>query len=136
MRWSAPAGGITRSCRWPSPFSPVPGPRLLVRGVPRGALAGALAQACAELDLSSVHATFCTEEDWQALGEAGWLQRLGTQFHWENAGYADFEAFLAALNARKRKSIRRERRDAQNCGAGVRDAARRRYRPAGMGCVL
>jgi predicted N-acyltransferase len=50
------------------------------------------------------------------LGEAGWLQRLGTQFHWENAGYADFDAFLAALNARKRKTIRRERREAQNCG--------------------
>src|SRR3954447_5598785 len=44
-----------------SPFSPVPGPRLLARGVPRRALAGALAQACAELGLSSVHATFCTE---------------------------------------------------------------------------
>ena len=99
-----------------SPFSPVPGPRLLVRGVPKRALAGALAQACAELDLSSVHATFCTEDDWQAFGASGWLQRLGTQYHWENAGYADFDAFLAALNARKRKSIRRERRDAQNCG--------------------
>ena len=99
-----------------SPFSPVPGPRLLVRGVPKRALAAALSQACRELDLSSVHATFCTEDDWQALGEAGWLQRLGLQYHWENAGYADFEAFLAALAARKRKSIRRERRDAQNCG--------------------
>jgi hypothetical protein len=99
-----------------SPFSPVPGPRLLVRGVPRRALASALAQACGELDLSSVHATFCTEEDWQAFGQAGWLLRMGTQFHWENAGYADFEAFLGALNSRKRKTIRRERRDAQNCG--------------------
>ena len=99
-----------------SPFSPVPGPRLLVRGVPRSALAAGLAQACRELKLSSVHVTFCTEQDWTELGEAGWLQRLGTQFHWENAGYADFEAFLAALNARKRKTIRRERRDAQGCG--------------------
>ena len=99
-----------------SPFSPVPGPRLLVRGVPRRALAGALAQACGELGFSSVHATFCTEDDWRAFGRAGWLQRVGMQYHWENAGYADFEAFLGALNARKRKSIRRERREAQNCG--------------------
>ena len=99
-----------------SPFSPVPGPRLLVQGVPRGVLAGALAQACRELGFSSAHATFCTEEEWRDLGAAGWLQRIGTQFHWENAGYADFEGFLAALNARKRKAIRRERRDAQNCG--------------------
>jgi predicted N-acyltransferase len=99
-----------------APFSPVPGPRLLVRGVPRQALAEALVQAGEHLSVSSVHATFCTEDDWLAFGRAGWLQRVGMQFHWENAGYADFEAFLAALNARKRKSIRRERRDAQNCG--------------------
>ena len=35
----------------------------------------ALEQACRSLDLSSVHVTFCTEAEWQALGEAGWLQR-------------------------------------------------------------
>ena len=99
-----------------SPFSPVPGPRLLVRDVPKRVLAGALVRACEDLSLSSVHATFCTEDDFQALGQAGWLQRLGTQFHWENAGYADFDAFLAALNARKRKTIRRERREVQNSG--------------------
>ena len=68
------------------------------------------------LGLSSVHATFCTEAEWEALGEAGWLRRQGKQFHWENDGYADFEGFLGALSSRKRKSIRRERRDAQNCG--------------------
>jgi len=99
-----------------SPFSPVPGPRLLMRDVPRPVLAQALVQAAEHLSVSSVHATFCTVEDWQALGEAGWLQRTGMQFHWENAGYADFDAFLAALNSRKRKSIRRERRDAQASG--------------------
>jgi predicted N-acyltransferase len=102
-----------------SPFSPVPGPRLLLNpaaGVPRDVLAGALVQACGELKLSSVHITFCTEHDYAALGQAGWLQRLGVQYHWDNAGYACFDDFLAALNARKRKSIRRERRDAQSAG--------------------
>ncbi|MDB5369112.1 MAG: hypothetical protein JWP20_670 [Roseomonas sp.] len=104
-----------------SPFSPVPGPRLLVRdGLPVQAMAGALAQATAELGLSSCHVTFCTEPEWQALGEAGWLQRLGTQFHWHNQGYADFEGFLAALSSRKRKQIRRERRDAQSAGLTFR----------------
>jgi predicted N-acyltransferase len=99
-----------------SPFSPVPGPRLLTNGVTKRVLAGALAQACRELGFSSVHATFCTEADWHEAAAAGWLQRLGTQYHWENAGYGDFDAFLTALNARKRKSIRRERREAQSCG--------------------
>jgi predicted N-acyltransferase len=102
-----------------SPFSPVPGPRLLINpsaAVPRSALAGALVQACNEMALSSVHVTFCTRDDFAALGEARWLQRLGVQYHWDNDGYASFDDFLAALNSRKRKSIRRERRDAQSAG--------------------
>ena len=102
-----------------APFSPVPGPRLLIRpdsGVPVSALAGALVQACEQLDLSSVHVTFCTEDEWTALGDAGWLQRIGTQFHWDNAGFSSFDDFLGALNSRKRKVLRRERRDANACG--------------------
>jgi predicted N-acyltransferase len=102
-----------------APFSPVPGPRLLIRPdsqLPPAALAGALVQACGELGLSSAHITFCTRPEWDALGEAGWLQRMGMQFHWENAGYGCFDDFLGALASRKRKSLRRERRDAQNCG--------------------
>ena len=100
-----------------SPFSPVPGPRLLVReGVPVSVLAGALEQANAELGTSGVHATFCTKPEWEALGEAGWLQRLGMQFHWYNQGYASFDDFLAALSSRKRKTLKRERRDANAAG--------------------
>ncbi len=111
-----------------SPFSPVSGPRLLLRadippperaGVMR-AMADALSQACGELKLSSVHVTFCNAEEYEQLGQAGWLQRLGTQFHWENAGYGTFEDFLASLSSRKRKSVRRERRDANQCGLEYR----------------
>ena len=101
------------------PFSPVPGPRLLCHpdsGVSPEALASALVQACEELDLSGVHATFCTQAEWEALGRAGWLQRIGQQYHWENAGYNTFEDFLGALSSRKRKVLRRERRDANACG--------------------
>ncbi len=106
-----------------APFSPVPGPRLLRRpgsGIPIGALANALEQACRSLDLSSVHVTFCTQDEWTELGEAGWLQRLGMQFHWENAGYASFDDFLGALSSRKRKVLRRERRDANAAGLTFR----------------
>jgi hypothetical protein len=97
------------------PFSPVPGPRLLVRpdvadaeGL-RTALAGAIAEASEKIGASSAHVTFCTETEWTALGEAGWLQRMNLQFHWRNEGYATFEDFLAALSSRKRKQIRKER---------------------------
>ncbi|MGG5818285.1 GNAT family N-acetyltransferase [Falsiroseomonas sp. HW251] len=102
-----------------APFSPVPGPRLLVHpasGLRVDALAQGLVQACRQLDLSSVHATFCTEYEWTALGEAGWLQRIGTQFHWSNDNYGTFDDFLGALASRKRKQIRRERRDAETGG--------------------
>jgi predicted N-acyltransferase len=97
------------------PFSPVPGPRLLVRpgagkaAALRGALAAALARACDELKLSSVHVTFCTETEWTELRAQGWLGRMNLQFHWQNEGYATFDAFLAALASRKRKQIRKER---------------------------
>ncbi|HVZ08445.1 GNAT family N-acetyltransferase [Rhodopila sp.] len=101
------------------PFSPVPGPRLLRRpdtGIPVAALATAMEQACESLGTSSVHVTFCVQEEWEALGAAGWLQRIGMQFHWENEGYATFEDFLGALSSRKRKVLRRERRDANAAG--------------------
>ena len=99
------------------PFSPAPGPRLLTRpGTPHEALADALAQACTELGLSSVHATFCTQSEQAVLAEAGWLPRIGKQFHWENNGYTSFADFLGALASRKRKVLKRERRDAQAAG--------------------
>jgi predicted N-acyltransferase len=101
------------------PFSPVPGPRLLRApggGVTAATLADLLARACRQLSVSSVHVTFCAEAEWNDLGECGWLQRLGTQFHWTNDNYTTFDDFLGALSSRKRKTIRRERRDANACG--------------------
>ncbi len=101
------------------PFSPVPGPRLLSRAgvdMPASAFASAFQQATESLDLSSVHVTFCSESEWHGLGRAGWLQRLGMQFHWENQGYATFDDFLGDLASRKRKVLRRERRDANSAG--------------------
>jgi predicted N-acyltransferase len=105
------------------PFSPVPGPRLLIHPdsrVPSHVLAGALVQACEELGMSSVHVTFCQEAEWSALGEAGWLQRIGVQFHWHNEGYTSFDDFLGAFSSRKRKTVRRERRDANAAGLEFR----------------
>jgi predicted N-acyltransferase len=98
------------------PFSPVPGPRLLRRShstVKAADMGAGLAAICRQLDLSSAHVTFCTEAEQQALQAAGWLPRLGTQYHWLNHDYADFEDFLAALSSRKRKNIRKERQQAQ-----------------------
>ncbi|MGH6904629.1 MAG: GNAT family N-acetyltransferase [Geminicoccaceae bacterium] len=95
------------------PFTPVPGPRLLVRpglgAEARAALARGLVSAAQELGVSSLHVTFCREPEWQSLGQAGLLQRQGVQYHWHNRGYATFDDFLASLRSGKRKTIRKER---------------------------
>src|SRR5262249_54419716 len=40
--------------------------------------------------------------------QAGFLHRLGVQFHWRNHGYATWDDFLARFNAKKRHQLRRE----------------------------
>jgi uncharacterized protein len=105
------------------PFTPVTGPRLLLRPEADSALADGLVGAMIELarrhKVSSLHVTFPTEAEWKRLGAAGFLQRVGQQFHWENDGYSSFDNFLEALNSRKRKQIRRERRDALEGGIEI-----------------
>ncbi len=107
-----------------SPFSPVTGPRLLVRGgeaapAAREALIRAVRLVRDRLGASSVHITFPTEAEWRALGDQGFLLRMDQQFHWENAGYASFEAFLETLASRKRKNIRKERATARQNGIAI-----------------
>jgi uncharacterized protein len=97
-----------------SPFSPVTGPRFLIRdGEDRPAALAGLAQGLRLLrqntGASSIHVTFLPEEDWETLGGLGFLQRKDQQFHWTNGGYASFDAFLETLASRKRKAIRKER---------------------------
>ena len=105
------------------PFTPATGRRFLVRpgveglGV-QGLVQGAI-QLAANNQMSSLHVTFCTEEEARAGESLGLLHRQTQQFHWENRGYADFDAFLADLSSRKRKTIRRERRLAQGFGGTI-----------------
>ncbi len=106
------------------PFTPATGRRLLVRPGAnaddvRKSLAAGLVELCRIDGASGVHVTFATEPEFRLLGELGFLQRTDQQFHWENAGYATFDDFLAALAARKRKTIRRERHDALANGISV-----------------
>ncbi|MEA2978344.1 MAG: uncharacterized protein QOF91_2104 [Alphaproteobacteria bacterium] len=106
------------------PFTPATGRRLLVRASPgadkvRDGLIAGLVELCRRHEASSVHFTFLPETECQALVGHGFLHRTDQQFHWENGGYASFDAFLEALSARKRKTIRRERRDALAHGITV-----------------
>jgi predicted N-acyltransferase len=100
------------------PFTPVTGPRFLAHpDADAAALRQALLQGAIalteRLGVSSLHVNFPTEGDWTAMGEAGLLQRQDMQYVWRNDGYATFDDFLAALSANRRKTIRRERREAR-----------------------
>jgi len=106
-----------------APFTPATGRRLLTlpgfETVGRGALIDAATRLADNNGVSSLHVTFCTAEE-RAWGEAaGLLGRTTQQFHWENRGYADFDAFLADLSSRKRKTVRKERERAQSFGGEI-----------------
>ena len=92
------------------PYSPVTGPRLLARDpAARAALLAAIGERTAAAGLSSAHVNFHTEDE-DALFGPDWLARIDVQYHWSNRdGWADFDAFLAAMDHKHRKNIRQER---------------------------
>ena len=108
--WERAGGRYYPKLQAAVPFTPVPGPRLLLRdaALAPGLIAG-LEAVTDQNRLSSAHVTFVDEAQVPLFERAGWLIRTGTQFHWHNDGYAGFDDFLAALSSRKRKAIRKER---------------------------
>jgi uncharacterized protein len=115
--------GLSYYPKWLSavPFTPIPGARLLGQTAEarRQLLANVLEMA-QRSQLSSLHLLFPTEEEADWMRDAGLLIRHGVQFHWRNAGYRDFDDFLASLNHDKRKKIRQERRRAGEHGLALR----------------
>ena len=105
------------------PFTPVTGRRLLTRPgfeeIGQAALVQGAVEVAAQNQLSSLHITFCTAAEAEAGKAMGLMHRTGQQFHWDNAGYADFDGFLDALSSRKRKNIRKERAQAQGFGGEI-----------------
>jgi uncharacterized protein len=112
------------------PFTPVPGPRLLVKP---GAMAFSneqvLAQAAITLaeqgGLSSLHLNFLDHETQRRLASMGLLARTGQQFHWHNQGFTTFEDFLETFASRKRKAVRKERAEALSNGIEIEHIAGR-----------
>ncbi|AJP73223.1 GNAT family N-acetyltransferase [Sphingomonas hengshuiensis] len=111
--WERAGGRYYPKIQVAVPFSPVPGPRLLLRDPALApALIAGIEAVTDQNRLSSAHATFLSEEQLPWFESAGWLIRAGTQFHWQNDGYAAFDDFLGVLASRKRKAIRKERAQA------------------------
>ena len=107
------------------PFTPATGPRLCIAegedavACSRGLFA-AVKQLAGQQAVSSWHVLFPSQEEALLLGQQGASTRLGSQFHWFNQGYSDFDDFLAGFNSRKRKSLKRERRRVEEQGIELR----------------
>ena len=109
------------------PFTPVTGPKLLVRpdsdGAGAAAVKGALLDAARglgdELGVSSSHALFLPEGDLAEFAGRGYAERHSLQFHWRGRGYGAFSDYLDALTGKRRRQISRERRQLQEEGLQI-----------------
>src|SRR5690554_4516135 len=104
------------------PFSPVPGPRLaLAPDVDPLTARDMLAETWEDSTLSSWHLLFAEDAEVEAwlAARPDLLVRHGVQFQWNDRGYGDFEGFLSALTAKRRKTVRRERRRVAEQGVSL-----------------
>jgi len=106
------------------PMTPVTGARLLTaKGADRARwvelLARALREICTRNGLSGVHVNFCREDERAALEEAGFMPRLGFQYHWKNHGFRSFEDYLGSLRSKRRNQVRREQRELADQGISI-----------------
>lgn len=114
--WQRAGGDYYPKLQISVPFTPATGPRLLTGAHPELSvpLLRVAEQLCGQNGFSSAHATFIEPDQLPLFEEAGWLLRTDTQFHWNNRGYASFDAFLGDLSSEKRKNLRKERAKAQD----------------------
>ncbi len=118
------------------PFTPVTGPRLLIRPdhpaaatIGAALIAGALALA-ERTGASSWHCLFPADAQLPAFEHPDLLLREGCQYHWYNQNYASFEEFLTGLTSKRRKEIRRERRGVEELGLHIELLEGRAITPA------
>ena len=137
---SARAGAITRSC-----YAPCRSPRCRVpaswsRPMPRPRRSSHLIAGMVELvrqrKLSSLHVNFPHDEDFAAFAEAGFLQRIGQQFHWTQRGLPRFRRL--SRGAQFAQAQGGQEGAARGAGRRHRDRPADRLRPhrKGLGRVL
>jgi predicted N-acyltransferase len=96
----------------------------------RAAAAAALLELPGQLDLSSAHMLFPTEEEATDLEARGLVRRSTIQFQWHNQGFATYEDFLATLPSKRRTQIRRERRAPREQGLTIETLRDEQLSPA------
>ena len=104
-----------------SPFSPIPGTRLLARDPnAKLTLIDTIEDQARTLGWSSAHVLFTDSHDMAALRDRGWLIRDNVQFHWQDHGYNTFDDYLSQLTQPKRKKVKAERRKVADAGISTR----------------
>jgi hypothetical protein len=99
------------------PFTPITSSRLLANHSDTKALiVNALSQIMRQNKMSSAHVLFPDDDSAEWFKQAGWMQRQGVQFRWQNLDYSDFDEFLSQLSHDKRKKIRQERKKVTDSG--------------------
>ena len=103
------------------PFTPVTGPRLLVRpdamtSEVEASLCAGMIELAERYKISSIHVTFLPESQRSSLEGADFFVRHSHQYHWMNRDYKNFDDFLASLTSRRRKTIRKERERIASAG--------------------
>ena len=99
------------------PFTPCTGGRLLAKtSADRNILVDGLISLAEQSDVSSLHVLFPNSDDHQLLIDKGMMPRTSIQFHWQNAGYKNFDDFLALMSHDKRKKVKQERRKVVDAG--------------------
>lgn len=102
------------------PYTPIPGPRMLLAPgageAERGQLFNAALALVADQDASSLHWLFVSAAELKSLQRQRCLVRTGCHFEWHNPGAATFEDWLGNLTSSRRKNIRRERRRIAEAG--------------------
>ncbi|MEC9101881.1 MAG: GNAT family N-acetyltransferase [Pseudomonadota bacterium] len=106
------------------PFTPVTCRKLLVKQGEdlismQQALVQALVSVTKQLDVSSLHVNFIPPEEIKPFETTDFLNRSGLQYHWLNKNYESFDDFLSELTSRKRKSIKKERKNALQNGIKI-----------------
>ncbi len=104
-----------------APFTPSYGRRLFIesdrdRAVVSKFIIEKIQEKALILGASSWHVLFPEKEEHELLSQLETQPRIATQFHWYNKGYQSFDDFLDALNSRKRKAVRKERRSVAEQG--------------------
>lgn len=100
-----------------APFTPATGPRMALspslseksKTAYSEAIMHRVKQITEEIDASGFHCLFPDTNTAKFFASAGYSQRIGSQFHWFNNDYNDFDDFLSTFSSRKRKNIRKER---------------------------